>query len=261
MKLHAILCWYDESPTWLAGCVASLSRIGVDHVIAVDGRYPHFKMGAPTNSRIDEVDAITSTAIGCGMAVTMHRLLEPVTEAQKRSIAFGLLNATAKLDDWVLVIDADEMVIDGDESLKTELSELDASIFTASCFVANALDPYARPETDNDVSEKTLELHQKFPITSEFVSAQSRLWRVMRDMRVEGTHSSYTGVDRDGARWNLRPDIGGANLKGMPRTDIARLDSSLTIQHRKNHRTVERRELKKAYYDLRDELGIERVAT
>ena len=41
MNLHAILCWWDESPTWLAATVASLATIGVDHVIAVDGRTVH----------------------------------------------------------------------------------------------------------------------------------------------------------------------------------------------------------------------------
>ena len=261
MKLHAILCWYDEPPTWLASCVASLSRIGVDHLIAVDGRYPHFSVGSPTNSRIDQVDTITSTAIGCGMSVTLHRLLEPVNETEKRSLAFRLLNASAALDDWVIVIDADELITDGDPFVKRELAELDESILTAACRVTNAIDPYARPETDNDVSDKTLEIHQKFNIPSEFQSAQSRLWRVMRDMRVEGTHYAYTGVDRDGVRWNLRPDIGGSGLGDMPRTEVARLDSSLTIEHRKNHRTIERRDQKHAYYQLRDELGIERVAT
>jgi len=261
MKLHAILCWYDESPTWLAGCVASLTRIGVDHVIAVDGRYPHFKPGAATNSRLDQVDAITSTASAAGVQVTAHRISEPMLEPEKRTLAFRLLNATASSGDWVLVIDADEMIVEGNETVRDELAAVDSSTHVVACRISCAIDPYARPEDDNGVTSKTLELYQKHPISAEFASRQSRFWRVLDDMRVDGTHFHYSGVDDAGVRWNLRPDIGTKHPAGLPVSPIGFFEQPVTIEHRKNHRTTERRALKVAYYTTRDELGLERVTT
>jgi hypothetical protein len=260
MTFHAILSWYDESPTWLAGCVASLTRIGVDHLIAVDGRFPHFMPGAPTCSRPEQVDAITSTALGANIALTLHRPLAPMLETTKRDLAFRLLNATGEYGDWALVIDADELVTAGTPGVANELAMLPESTHVVACRVTSAVDPYDRPGDDNDVNDKTLEMHQKIPIAAEFQSAQSRIWRVLHDMRVEQTHYGYTGADEDGQRWNLRPDIGAGVWTDLPPSPLARLDDALTITHRKNHRTMERRTLKKAYYTTRDRLGLEQPA-
>lgn len=260
MTLHTILCFYDESPTWLAGCVASLTRIGVDHLIAVDGRYPHFMPGAAANSRPEQIDALTSTAMGADIALTLHRPTFPMLEPKKRTLAFQLLNATAEYGDWVLVIDADERISEGSLGLKNELALLDEGTHVVASRVTNSVDPFAKPGADNDLTDKTLELHQKIVVGAEFASAQSRVWRVLNDMRVDVNHYTYTGVDEQGTRWNLRPDIGSCNhAKELPKSPIARLDHAFTIEHRKNHRTQERRVLKKAYYTTRDELGLEQA--
>lgn len=261
--LHAILCWYDEPPTWLAGCVASLSRVGVQHLVAVDGRYPHFNQGAPARSRLEQVDAIFSAAEAIDIGVTMHRPVHAdATEPMKRTRCFQLLNQIATpMRDWVLVIDADEIITSGTGDLMQELASLPEDTHIASSRLTHAMDPYAEPGPDNNITSKTRELHQKLDVPMEYTTAQSRLWRVLHDMRVERTHYSYTGVDDAGVRWNLRPDIGTLNHSSHPEATIARLDNSITIQHRKNHRTAERRRIKTEYYSLRDELGLERLAS
>ena len=146
MTLHAILNWYDESPTWLAGCVSSLSKIGVEHLVAVDGRYPHFDPGSPVRSSVDQVDAITSTADGIGIALTLHTIHHPITEPQKRTLAFKLLEASAEFRrDWVFVIDADEMIVDGTTAIVGELDALPADTHVASSLVSSTVDPMSSP--------------------------------------------------------------------------------------------------------------------
>lgn len=262
MKLYAILVWWNESPTWLSACVASLKRIGVDHVIAVDGRYSHFDIGADVCSPLEQADAVVSAAEAVGMGVTMHRPIDAVTEAEKRSLAFRLLGAQATaFDDWVFVIDADEIIHAGTPNVRTELAALPLDTHCAACRVGNTIDPHARPEVDNDVSEKTEELHQKLDLAMEFVQFQSRFWRVMRDMRSHVTHFNYVGTDALGVEWNLRPDTGRQNLPDHPATDIHLLTDPVQIMHRKNHRTSQRQRLKREYYDLRNDIGLERVTT
>lgn len=258
MNLYAILSWYDEPPTWLAGCVASLTRIGVDHIIAVDGRYPHFNIGAPARSRLEQVDAITSTAHGAGMGLTVFQPTQPLLETDKRTLAFQLLNASATpFKDWVTVIDADEFISEGTHHARIDLAAIPTHVHTVRGRVTGSVDPFADPEPDNDISTKTLELHHKLPVPSEFASMQSRFFRVLTDMRCVTSHYDYTGTDESGKRIWLRPDI-GTKPQGTKPTEVGTLETTVTFQHRKNHRTYERREHKKAYYDLRNSLRIER---
>lgn len=261
MKLHAILNWYDESPTWLGACVTSLTRLGVDHLVAIDGRYPHFNPSGSVNSEIDQHDAIISNAHAAGIQITMHTIDRPMLEPDKRTRAFRLLEASATpFDDWVLVIDADESIVDGNHTVRDELRMIDPDTHVASCRIASTVDPYAEPSPDNDVNERTLKIHQGLPTPQTYVHLQSRFWRVLRDMRSETTHFNYTGIAADGERWNVRPDLGVQNLPGMKRSDIHQLQNGPLIAHRKNQRTFHRQALKRDYYSTRDELGIERTA-
>src|SRR6266498_1360247 len=58
LKIIAILSWFDESPSWLSACVASLARAGCSHLVAVDGAYRLYPDGRP-HSGIAQQDAIT----------------------------------------------------------------------------------------------------------------------------------------------------------------------------------------------------------
>ena len=261
MKLHAVLCWWNESPTWLAATVTSLSRIGVDHIVAVDGRYPHFQPDRPHLSEVDQVDAITNTAYAAGIACTLHQPLHALTEAQKRTRAFQLVEMVADVhNDWVFVIDADEVVIQGSPlGVKANLAAISPDIHAVQVGIDNTTDVYAAPSHDNGVTEATNNIYRKIMVDETVGHLQSRLFRVMRNMRSHVTHFNYVGEDAAGVEWNIRPDIGVQNLPGMPVTECGRIEHQPTMLHRKNQRSVWRQEQKKAYYHLRDEIGIERV--
>jgi hypothetical protein len=265
MKLFGILSWYNESPTWLAACVASMARIGVDHVIAVDGRYPHFAIGEDVCSPIEQAEMIAGVAEGCGMGLTMirpTRSTRPLTEPEKRTLCFNLLNLIATpFEDWCVVVDADELFTKPGNGLHREILSVPDTTHTIGCLVTNTVDPFAEPAADNDVNNKTTEFHQKFVIDPAFTSYQSRFWRVLTDMHVRGTHYSYVGTDQHGVVTNMRPDIGTRMLPGMHQTDIHKLECGTTLAHRKNHRTAFRQAVKREYYEMRDELGLERVTT
>jgi hypothetical protein len=78
-------------------------------------------------------------------------------------------------------------------------------------------------------------------------------------MRVWGTHFSYTGRDRSGVEYNLRPDIGTKSHLGLPPAPVHRMVSPPVIEHRDPWRSKYRQEQKSSYYAMREELKLERV--
>lgn len=264
MNLHAILCWWDESPTWLAATVASLATIGVDHIIAVDGRYPHFQPEYPVTSRPEQLEAIHTTAAAIGARVTMHQPINALTEVEKRTLAFELLNRTAtSFEDWVCVIDADETIVNGDPAVRDELAALDTDTHVAQVLITNVEDPHAKPGPDNDIRPATERLYQTHALAQPaFTAMQSRFFRVLDDMSTEANHWAYVGRDPSGVRQFLRNDTGqrpaALDAETIINSPIHPLDHPVEWLHRKNHRIAHRRAAKVAYYSTRDSLGLER---
>jgi len=260
MNLHAILCWWDESPTWLSATVASLGRIGVDHVLAVDGRYPHFQPDAPVTSRSEQLEAIHSAATAIDARVTIHQPINALTEVEKRTRAFQVLNALAEpMKDWVLVIDADEMLVGGTRAVRDELAAFSPNQHVAQSLITNAEDPHAKPGPDNDIRPATERLYQTHVhAQTSFTAMQSRFFRVLHGMNTAPNHWAYNGVDDAGVRWFLRNDTGRMKHEGMRSSDVIPLDDPVEVLHRKNHRIAHRRAMKVEYYQLRDEIGLER---
>jgi hypothetical protein len=259
MNLYGILCWWDESPTWLTAAVASMGRVGVDHVIAVDGRYPHFQPGKPVRSRPEQVEAIQLAAAAIGAGVTIHQPIDPPTEVEKRTLAFQLLETLAvPLRDWCFILDSDELVVDGHASVRRNLHDLPADVHVARALITNAEDPHAAPGADNDVRPETEELYQKMPQAApDFTTLQSRFFRVLHGMNTGTNHWSYNGLDADGVRWFLRNDTGQMTHECDRSSELAKLDTRVEILHRKNHRIANRQRAKAAYYELRDSIGLE----
>lgn len=258
MNLYGILSWYDESPTWLSATVASLSRIGVSHVIAIDGAYQHFDGAAC--SGLEQSDAVMRAADSVGMGCTIVRPNEKRwTEQQKRQACFDYLSLIAEHHvDWCTIIDGDEVIVDGTPSFCRTLAELPDDTHCAAGQILQRIDPHTTIGVHN--TDKTPEIFRNIPVSPEYPrTRQSRFWRVMDDMRVVHTHYSFTGVDRNGVTINIRPDMNNSVLPGLPHTPIAVPDDMPTFEHRDEWRTAFRRGQKKAYYTLRDDLGIERV--
>lgn len=127
MRVLSLLSWYEESPAWLAECVASAARI-CDHIIAVDGPYSAFP-GAHKKpfSGTEQADAIIRTAAGCGIGATVHAPRQPWWgpnggEVAKRDFMFQLGLTFAEPGDWFFRIDADEVLTNVPHDVHQKLS-------------------------------------------------------------------------------------------------------------------------------------------
>jgi hypothetical protein len=122
------LSFFDERPSLLAECVASLGRAGVDHVVAADGAYALFP-GAKAWSQVDQHEAIVGVCRGIGLGLTLHVPSEPWfgNETEKRTALFALGELVAGDDGWLWVIDADETVTSGN-GLRQALDETDHDV-------------------------------------------------------------------------------------------------------------------------------------
>lgn len=261
MKLFGILCWWDESPTWLAATVTSMAKVGVDHVVALDGRYPLFERRKPVASRPDQVEAIHLAAYAAGMGVTIHQP-DPhgaLDETQKRTLGFRIVETLGTpFEDWCLILDADELIRTGTPRLRHELAALDADTHVMRAAVTNGEDHDADPAADNDVTPQTAAIARVHPVPSEFSAMQSRCFRVLHGMNTGSNHWMYNGIDQQGRPVYLRDDTGRADPDaGYLVSPQANPAERFEILHRKNHRTLHRQQTKVAYYRDRDTLGIE----
>ena len=253
MKLYAILTWYDESPTWLAATITSLTKIGADHLIAVDGAYIHYDGEGRSNAV--QAEAIHLACDAANIGLTMVRPQEKMwTEVEKRSFGFKLFEAHAeKFVDWCLVIDADEVISEENPFLKKELCETDSVV--ASARIWESIDPDTDEGKNN--SAKTMEIYHRIPNPTVFGHEQTRFWKCIDNMRVELNHYNYLG-DIDGVTHRLRGDhVGDKSIGNV--ADIHTLESPVLIEHRDWWRIAHRRQAKLDYYELRDACGLERA--
>lgn len=239
MKIHGILSWYDESPTWLAACVASMARV-CDHVIAVDGRYAMFQADSAA-SPPEQAEAIVETAAGAGIPLTLHVPTEPFFggEVEKRNLTLKLAAAVGEpMTDWVFICDADCYVIEASEHLKADLARTEEH--AASVMVEEHMD-HADPDFSVDVA-KTLSL------PSTWRSPVTLLYRLLPEMSYQGTHYSLGGTI-DGRRvwlWGHPKAVGPADLR-----------QGIVIKHRNVERPKRRQEQAASYYARRDSSGVE----
>lgn len=255
MKLFAILSWWDESPTWLMACVHSLTRLGVDHLIAVDGAYPGVE-SATRWSGVEQSEAVQLAADAAGIGLTLHRPDELLCERDKRTLCFDLLTAIATpMRDWVTVIDADE-VIDAPYPAKDVLATAGATEHVCAAQMIESMDP---EDTEaKGATQHTPVIYRRMDIApSRKPHVASRFWRVMPRMWVQDNHYSYHGEDDTGAVWNLRPDMAGAHVGQL--SGVLLPESMAVFEHRDPWRTAHRRRVKRDYYDIRNQSGWESV--
>jgi hypothetical protein len=144
MKLYGLISWYDESPAWLAACVASLAKVGCDHIVAVDGAYHFYPEGKP-RSGPEQAETIYRTAEGAGMGCTIHAPSEVWlgNEVEKRSKMFEIAEVISEPHvDWWFVMDADQVVVDPEPwMLKPRLEATDLDV--AETLFEERMDPHA----------------------------------------------------------------------------------------------------------------------
>lgn len=242
MKLIGILSWYDESPSWLAACVASLARAGCSHLVAVDGAYRLYPDGRP-HSGGDQHEAITRTAYGAGIGCTLHypdRVWRG-NELEKRQFCFKLASQVAEPNvDWYFINDADQIVIKA-SNLVGRLENTDLNVGETK--LLEFQDPHHSPKLAEVV--QTLSVPREHPIRVR------NLFRAVPGLSLIGNHYTY-GVDGEVTK------LWGSATGGDLLEEALDLCDFVHIEHRTHLRDLARKESQMAYYKIRDELGIER---
>ena len=263
-RVIGILSWFDESPTWLAATVASMARV-CDHIVAVDGRYAHYE-DRRQRSGAEQHDAIVETCRGTGVGLTLHtsNRVWP-TEMAKRTHCFRLASLEAEtFKDWMFILDGDEVLVESPSWIRDQLDELaNEGINVVGVDLHEIIDPHSNPEKSA--------LSRKLELDYEYTSTSPRFWRALDDLRVDGQHFHYTGVDEHGERvvlwaqqrcieegapeggmvWNILDERWQHLAHWADWSGHVRIENRCLMRDRK--RFLKRQE----YYQLRDELGIE----
>ena len=231
--LVALLCWYDESPAWLAAMVSALTKAGVTHLIALDGPYDQYP-GAhehPT-SPIDQAEAIVSAAYGSGITLTLHQRSQPwPSEISKRDHSFRIAHTLCEDGDWLYVIDADEVITSAPPDLLERLADNPYDLATPLLY--ERLD-----DTHEDLYNPIEPATRNYPRV---------ILRWTPDLRVEDNHYTYR-TDTLTLRGNPTPT--------QPLADGLTLHD-LTCLHRTRNRGAWRKQQQQAYYARRDLMGLE----
>lgn len=242
-KVWGLLSWYDESPSWLAEAVASFAPV-LDGLIAVDGAYAHFPDARASSERV-QAETVMATANALGLPATIHRPAAPFVgdEVAKRDFMFRLANAHATAhSDWLWVFDADCVLAEYPGDMREQLGALDADAVEVMLW------------DRSDYITEAPEVARAINLPPSHTAPMRMLFRCLDRMQVIGMHYVYAGVTAAG---DYR------YLWGPPH--VAPCDAVLlagaTVEHRSRWRDLYRREAARAYYDRRDQLGIERLTT
>lgn len=260
-RIVGLLSWWDESPTWLAATVASVSR-ACDHLVALDGRYAQYQDDR-IQSPIEQAEAIVDAARATGMGLTLHTAPRTwATEMDKRTYLFriGALEAR-EFEDYFLVIDGDETLHRWADWMPDEVERMASErINVGVARMIETLDTHESPAREH--MSRSMDLEYVFQNNSP------RLWRCLRDMRVTNYHYHYSGVDESGKRVSLwgqqrvAPD--GRSLIMQDEYELQELtpwrhfaDHEFQIENRNQRRSKRRDQSRQAYYAERDKSGVE----
>lgn len=248
MRLIALLPWFDEAPSWLAGAVSSLAKVGVEHIVAADGCYQLFP-GALERPRsfVDQAATIMEAAEGLGIGCTIVRPAEAWqgNEVEKRNALFdcGRLIAGEDKAAWFYCFDADERVLTCHSPVADVLANTDANV--AEISVVTPVDPQA--------TEARAAAAAAMGFPHERMGGYRCFFRNLPGLSVELAHYIVGYDHEDGDR---------AYLRG--RTDLYELEEAveipfMVVEHRTNFRERSRSEAAQSYYRVRDACGAERL--
>jgi hypothetical protein len=224
MKLVGVLAWYEENPTWLAASVASFARLGMDHLVAVDGSYALFPDGTP-RSGAEQHEALAEIVRPFGMGLTLHVPNEVWdSEVDKRTFSFALAETLTNEDDWYVVFDADEIAEVCDA--KQALSATDKLV--GECVSWERLGPEEARASGRSLDSKPVR----------------RFYRALRGLKVDRTHTTYRA--------------GNLTLRGYGADDLVEAEMlPMQVEHRWNFHDPQRRLRQETYYRLREMTGLE----
>jgi hypothetical protein len=247
-KVIGILCWYDESPAWLAATVASFAPL-FDHLVALDGAYILFPgaLEQPA-SDVAQANTITEVCAAVNLPLTLYRPTEPFfgNEVEKRNKSLQLAATVRESeDDWYCVVDADLVAHYIAEDAKQILSE-----------------------SDHIVAEYgQLNVRNVQDLVDEHGVAPNMTWEESKREAVRGMYRALDGLQYEQAHYVLTAPTsrgkiylwGNRNLH-QPYVDEA-LD--LTTVVKANHRNSVRERIRagkaRDYYSRRDSQGVEKL--
>jgi hypothetical protein len=231
MRLHGLLSWFDEPRESLIACLRGLADAGVDHVVAVDGRYSLFPSESHASDTLQHA-TITQACAALGMACTLHVPSQPWqgNEVEKRTALFALAHATSAPGDWFWVQDADMVAVKWPADLKERLAATTADVADVEWFDVVAAKAN-RIDWPASAVGRSMFRRQDAPIT------------------VGPKHCHYNAPDG-------RLLWAGTGERAV--TDVLDLSAVVRTEHRPNERPPERQLGKMTYYAARDETGIER---
>lgn len=230
MRLIGLLSWFDEEPAVLNQCLLGMRLAGVEHVVAVDGRYELYEHEDHA-STLTQQGALAAIARSLGLGITLYVPGGPWRgEIEKRTHMFDLALAESMPGDWYLVVDADVVVTKVPENLHELLSKTEADVAAVTVHDMNA------------AAAQRADWPEYFDIRCLFRA---------QPLRVEVNHHTY--VTLDGRK--LWTAAGEGRGEPEPALDLR---GPMIIQHRQGSRPAERQFASQAYYERREEQGIER---
>jgi hypothetical protein len=223
------MSFYDEPIETLIASIATLPVAGVDHLVALDGRYALYP-GDRAVSDANQHAAIVMTCRELGIACTFHAPTEPWAgnEPEKRTALFALGWALADDGDWFLIHDADMFVTEAPDDLREQLERTDRDVATVEVL---------------DTVAKRINVPNMPPVF-EFCG----LYRA-QPILVGPHHAQYRTADGQHL-W-----VGNGEASPVPNLDLS---STVRIEHSPDRRPVERQQAKLNYYAERDQTTVER---
>lgn len=235
MRMIGLLSFFDEPAENLTRCVIGLHRAGVEHLVAVDGRYALYDRDDHL-SHPNQHAAIVLACREVGITLTLHSPSGPWegNETEKRSFLFALGHAVSQPGDWLFVVDADEFIVNVPVDLRDRLAStnLDVAEIALMDMVAARIN---RPD---------------FPV----MSPVRKLFRAQQ-IAVGPAHWDYVTPDNR-LLWGSEGTERGRD--GLMEPALELLD--FEIEHHPDRRPADRLHGKRDYYARRDEAGIESVA-
>lgn len=240
MRIVGILCWWDESPSWLATAVAGFARV-CDDIVAVDGAYS-LMPGGRARSRPDQAEAILAAAEAGDAGCVIHRPRDVFfgQEVEKRNLALAL--AAPLEPDWLVVFDADMHVMQAaPETVRRDLAETDCDVATYT--ILDGADMLADPAR--------ADLAARVVLDTEWTNKFRAIYRWLPGLAYGPAHFSVSGL-RDRRVW-----LRGANADEIaPAHDLGR---ALVVHHRRAHRALVRNQAADGYAQARQRAGHEAV--
>lgn len=236
-RIVGLLSWYHERPSWLSGCITSYAEAGITHLVAIDGAY-HLYPGAHRHSNTLEHDAVLETARAAGLHTTIVVPDQPYhgNEIEKRNLLFRYADAiTHPSHDWLVVMDADELVTRAYTGWDTKLAQSGMHAADVTMWERKTLDT---PGEAAAARQFTYDPRTAIPLR--------KIFRAFHGIQVKGNHYTYLAPGLDRPLWGQRSLVPGLDLT----TDFV-------VEHRTEHRSLNRKGDARHYYSRRDQAQIE----